>query len=899
MSNTIVYTYAKTYNTAEDAVNDANSFLDMKLQILKYYKMTANKKDKNKTVININSLLATVGTSAFFNKPVFVYGSNIDASKESTTNGRVQDENNEYRSLGYARDGSIFANPKFTADNEGYKATDKRWVAEPWRTNRNKDLYGEDGKMYKNKYISSGIYDYIKTWVNTNRFIPNDLQRSLDEPNLTDSEKRKYFAVNALNPPPVKNFENCMYIIQPPTEHVWGLGIAFYYWTNSNGVEHLNYRTFRLQPFDMEDISAQFYRSPNRKERVGDEVLIGIKMKSTFQQPLNDIPFKLEITKDAGIQLNEKADSLEILGNLNIKDNILNIPSKGENLFYVKFKMPNSYVKLSFSINKDGNNPEEGILENNNISLEIDPIIPIPETMSYMDIPYNVLSKDVSFILADGKNIEAKLEAPNNGNLFGNAGGQLNVINNSPLLFNPFYVSGNTVTESVSEHTATITKNPKISTTIHRRDATKVNGNTVYDDPENSKWLNGSPGPETKTVIDGKISFNTGEASSQYKYYCSGCVENGDGSYSCPNGHISNTSAKFNGSSETKKITTYIYNGKRNITKKEYKDQIDSNNDTSWTKNLFWTSEPYDFNVIRYMYHQYEDNSLSAPVEVNGQYQRSFINQNSAVSSWKISSSMKGNYKKSSKDNAVLATDVKYSGINFPINSGYYFNPAGTYIFTITTVTHKPTNVSTKDHADLVQAFIDAFRYESTLVYKDSNNNPVSLTNKPAVKHRDGYRVSEPVVIKVNDSIGKKWITVNKNYKLTETEEIKHSKKMEGFTDPRWKNILEGYSESGTPGSFNNFKYREYIKEDNKKMYKITEESTVTINLHPTIKNLKAYTHDRMANGDYYVKVWIDDIKLANHGYSVLPKLQGISQLDRIDIKVVGSKSDDINFGER
>jgi len=37
------------------------------------------------------------------------------------------------------------------------------------------------------------------------------------------------------------NFEDFLYIIQPPTEHAWGLGIAFYYW---NGYNNLNYKSF-------------------------------------------------------------------------------------------------------------------------------------------------------------------------------------------------------------------------------------------------------------------------------------------------------------------------------------------------------------------------------------------------------------------------------------------------------------------------------------------------------------------------------------------------------------------------------------------------------------------------------------------------------------------------------
>jgi len=53
----------------------------------------------------------------FSNRPVFVYGDNVEASKKTTTAGRdmVKKVNgkDEYRALGYAVDGSVFPNPSF------------------------------------------------------------------------------------------------------------------------------------------------------------------------------------------------------------------------------------------------------------------------------------------------------------------------------------------------------------------------------------------------------------------------------------------------------------------------------------------------------------------------------------------------------------------------------------------------------------------------------------------------------------------------------------------------------------------------------------------------------------------------------------------------------------------
>lgn len=79
-------------------------------------------------------------------------------------------------------------------------------------------------------------------------------------------------------------------------------------------------------------------------------------------------------------------------------------------------------------------------------------------------------------------------------------------------------------------------------------------------------------------------------------------------------------------------------------------------------------------------------------------------------------------------------------------------------------------------------------------------------------------------------------------------------------------------------------------------MYKITETSTVTIKVNPN--DIKAYTHKTMADGDYVVRAYIDDVSLNSHkgAYNVLGTLQGVSTLDSINIKVVDSIDDDKQY---
>lgn len=196
----------------------------------------------------------------------------------------------------------------------------------------------------------------------------------------------------------------------------------------------------------------------------------------------------------------------------------------------------------------------------------------------------------------------------------------------------------------------------------------------------------------------------------------------------------------------------------------------------------------------------------------------------------------------------------------------------------ILTETYKPDTDNTKDHTDLVEAFIKAFIYESNIVYKNGSNKAMYLNNEAAHKSGTVY-VGEPKTLSV-DSVGlngAKWITSNykKGHVYTKTyEEIKFqigtdertddhlgidTNKAEANTDSRWKNILEGYTESGTIDSYKGYKYREYVK------------------------------------------AWITGIPLGDHtnAYKRLGTLEGISELDRINIKVVGSKSDDIRFSNQ
>jgi hypothetical protein len=871
--------------SANQAIDDANAFLKEKMGFSEYYKLTSNGKE-------LNDNLAASGTPTLGGKPIFVYGSTHDASVEATTGGYsgryfdTIDGKVEFRAFGYARNGSPFPNPVFTPDNEGYKADDKKWIKEPWGISGNRKLQGEDGKIYT-RYMSTSQYgglDYINKWIG------NSFYRFSADSVESHTGRRDFFTQNALEVPDVLKgqFEDFLYVIQPPTEHAWGLGIAFYYWDNYN---RLNYRTFLLKPFSLTANDLSVYFSPHSSgAQVGNPVLIGVEVESTFKDTKwEDIPFEWSIRTAAG-------DSIEVTYEGASSDpagNFLEEPKSSERTLYARFTMPSDDVRISFAVNKAGDKPKESYLENNTIETFLRGVSSIKSVGEY-DLDYNVLTRHVDFPLSPSE-IVAQLYLPK-GSWSGNASGSLGVTNGEPTLFRNFQVHNN---PTVNEAASRIVRFPDISTQLQRTD--------FGDDPAGGNWLN--PGNPAEPVDrTGNISFN-GSVTRPYTYsypVCSllGCytvTEN------------SSTSADFNSGTNQKTIRTFVYNGMPTIAPKVFKNQIDSNVEDSLQKSLFWTSETYPIRVIRWMYHMNSGGTLENGMPIDGQYVRSFRQQNTGKVTWSIASSMEEDYRpsreaagsrdydKTEYDKAVFASDADFKSVDYPIKSGYYFNPTGEYTFDVETVTFKPTSADTQDHQDLVDAVIKAFRYESDLIYINNAKQAVNLRNEALSKKGSGFErksayltaenptgVDGAVLLQVLDR------NVEASRFAKSVEELPHTQDDSGTTHPFLKEIMEGYSQSGTHGSKDNYKYAEYVK-NGQRMYKITEKTTVTIKVNPT--NRKVYTHVQMGNGDYTVKAWFDDIALSSiaREYKKLGTLKGVSTLDEITVTVKGSMYDDVN----
>ncbi len=646
---------------------------------------------------------------------------------------------------------------------------------------------------------------------------------------------------------------------------------------------------------DPNDLMAKFESLPCSAAE-GDDVLVCVTVNSTFETDLANVPYKWEITDKNGnpvpATFSGSANAAE--GKIEKIEAI-----KGESVLYAVFKMPDSDVNIKFEVNKDGQNPQEKYLDNNVIdSGELIKVAKRIETsVEQFDLDYNVLSRKVAFPLADNNDIVAELILPRsdaswNGS---NATGALNVTNEAEKLFNNFNVKNN---PPVNEPEEIIVRRPVINMTLNR--------SSFGDNPEGKKCLNW-PTPWEPLSLNGNITFE-GNVVRKYTYKINNRnnlpVDTGSGE----------AKASFNRGVKTVNVRAFIYNGSPSIAPKTFQNTIENNNANSLEKKLLWASEPYKFDVIRKMCHLNENGSVERWVDVPGQYQRIFTQQNSAKINWSIPASMAANYKRSRDaarkmdtrnselDRAVFASDKAFQDLAYPIKSGYYFNPTGTYQFTVETVTYKPTTADTEEHKNLVQALINSFRYESNLVYVNNKNQAVDIQNQSATKKGTVY-TARAAAITAADPVGLNgvnWLQIIDRKadpsRYTKTvEEIRHSTDEDiSKTHEFWRNILEGYEESGTLSSYNNYKYREYVK-PGQTMYRITEKTTVTIIVNP--QNIKAYTHIQMADGKYYVRAYFADSALANIS-SALPTLKSV-QIDNIEISVVGSRYSDMNFDER
>lgn len=815
-------------------------------------------------------------------------------------------KNNMRPYSGYTRDGdSVSAEGvPWYAGWSGIKIQNFDMIKEPWNDSRVKRTYDVSNNKFNrysdpsNKYLmnSGGTFEQaIITGLNMeyggktySEFIYNNMNAGYKD--------RVVYDFNT-TPSSGGSWVNYVQVIQPPTFLSWGSGRIY--------IDHpdgsITYLGIPIAPFvlQVDDLSATFENFPSGAV-AGDSVTVDVRINSTFEGE-RTTDFAWEIKDGSG-----KAVPANYRGHVEKAGGPITIPGNNERLLRASFIMPETSVSVKLQVNY-GKSPEEVLYTNNTVSSTLKLVQPMPGAKHKFELDYNVLSRNISFPLAGGKSITAELKLPGSSRWNGNASGALNVANGSPGLFRNFQVSNN---DPVNDAASTITRKPVIAAKLQRTD--------FGDNPLGGQWLN--PGnaytPRTKT---GTVKYS-GDVSRNYIRTYESCktVTGADGKSErkCEKREEhGSTSAPFSPGQDSITVNVKVYNGRKDILDKEYQDKIENNAGDSLSKKLLWTTEPYKINTIRWMAYADEAGKLSDWTSVNGQYDRTFTQQGSGSLDWKTGQTMAEAYRqgreaarqmtnnKADYDRAVFATDRELQNFDYPIKSGYYFNPAGVYNFTLETVTYKPTGEDTKDHKDLVKAAIDSFRYESDLVYINNNKIAVNLLNEPLERTGNSI-VRKPAALSVKNAKGVNALplisvedrSTDSSRYSKEVEEIYHSQDQNDpdATHIFWKNILEGYSQSSTKGSNDVFKYREFVK-DGQHMYKITEKTTVSIVVNPD--NTPVYTDARMSDGNYYVKAWIADVDLSSstNAYRTLGKLVGIKPLDEIRVSVKGSMYDDLN----
>lgn len=813
-------------------------------------------------------------------------------------------------------EGGMFAYSGYTRNGDSVSTEGAPWYAGwsgrqiqsmnlikfPWEDTRVKAAYDIRGNEF-NKYTntehpylqdSNGTFEKVIIEGLNDHYAGREYSEFIYDNLNMEYATRKVYTKGA-TPTKGGQWIDYVHVLQPPTFLSWGEGRV--YIAGSGG--RITYLGIPIAPFilQIDDLSAQFETLPSGAV-AGQQVTIGIKLHSTFKDP-QSTDYIWGIAAKDGSALN-----VDYYGHASDPSGEITIQPGGDRVLYATFTMPESDVIITFVLNESRDQPVETYYGNNGLNSNpyaVKLVTALPTTVGEFELDYNVLSRKVRFPLTDGTPITASLTLPSQSTWEGPATGSLQVQNQASDLYRSFTVHDN---PPVNEYSETIVRTPTISATLQRKD--------FGDDPQNGIWRSPStPARQAPIHFSGNVSrdytrsytvcYSIADADGQPKQHCETVYEPGS------------TSAPFQPGSDERTIRAKIYNGQATIPAKVYRKEIEHNQLNALQKNLFWTSEPYRYHVVRWMAHMDEQGQLSGWTPVNGQYQRIFTQQARGQVTWSNASTMEEQYsqareaarnmknQKSLYDKAVFATDRELQKHDYPIKSGYYFNPVGVYTFEIETETFKPTTADTKDHQDLVDALIRSFRYETDLIYINSDREAVNLRDEPVYKSGNHYE-RKPAYISAEHNTGVSGASllnvidrhVEPSRYSKQVEEIQYSQDRDGYTHEFWKRIIEGYSESGTLGSRDNYKYQEYVK-NGQHMYKIKEKTTVTIVINQG--EIDVYTHAQMPDGEYYAKAWIADIDLSEHAnaYNVLGTLQGIQPLDQIQITVKGSMYDDLN----
>ena len=606
------------------------------------------------------------------------------------------------------------------------------------------------------------------------------------------------------------------------------------------------------------------------------------------------------------------------------------------------FLMPDEEaIKVTLWVNRDGTRPQEHDLSNNALEWEISSV-PDAITGADIELDYNVLTQEETFSL---RAIPPALTLPSYPNCAWSGGpyGTLTVVNGATNIYHNFLVNGipgNSVDISVTDESPV---DLIINTKLIRDRA------NFRDDPigkyYGKNWIH-----NTFPMARGIVTAS-GTLSRDYTWwYIVTITTPGGGVSTYPVSGGGTVSNSFVPIEHVQSVMVDVYNGRETLDPAplpKFPPNAVTGDPTDPHKQARWISAPIDLAAVRPMGDKgltgFVERTGSTPVAatpaVDGQYARLFTYQNTAEFIWNDAKSPPGmismrefyqkdrdkskarDYNIDGSELAVFASDLGYRSVNYPIRSGYYFNPAGQYTFDITTVTYQTSTGETEEHKDFVDSSLAGFRYESNMVYISPSRQAVSVRGQTYSRWGDslsrtgsaygalpdyagitdyagfaGYqgRLAPDTssllfdIVATRDSYQKDWRELYHDYRGPDQGSL---------TDYRIRRALEGWEESGASDRFDMYKYVEFARGDIR-VYEVTETTRVIVRVNPA--NRKVYTHAQMKNGNYYVNAYVGDIPLDslpslsyNEAFQAMT-LYGVRQLDRIDIRVVGSMFDDI-----
>ena len=678
--------------------------------------------------------------------------------------------------------------------------------------------------------------------------------------------------------PPGGSWREAVLIMLPPTYISWGRGVRFSAQpSNPNQIYALDIPIAPIKMV-MSDLSAVFV-DPPATASAGDTVILAVKAASMFDKEITaDYRWRIDGLAEGEVEfLDSDAEGEIELAAMSVVE------------LSVTFTMPKNDVQAVFEINPADADGIRKVKENgnydNNIAIHVvktDGVLLLPE-----NIPPWVLTQELSFTVSSSATL-----TKDRGTWDGNATGSLDIENDSAEIYNFFAVHDN---PPVDEASSTILRTPRITATLDRAD--------FGDDP-----ISGSFAPNNIPLSKmGKVNGD-GTVQRDYKWTVT-TRDPGPPPTSEKETFYATAQADFDPIRDERVYTFDIYNGLTKLpfikpltinpdAPKQPVKELDSGKNREYMFNLAWAGTHYPFGldneyqVIRWMCHRHADGSEYGWEAVDGQYERVFIGQSSGTVTWQTVETMKEAYRqdrdnaterktgKGNYEHAVFATDKLLQEYEWPIKSGYYFNPVGVYKCTVKTTQYKDTDEPTKEHRELVEKIRAAFCYDSSLVYVN--------TRQEAGKLGD-----------ITEAVNRGLLAIEEDFNYTATlletslEWADWADDTAKAIDPLFKEVLEGYAESKTAESYETYKYRE---QTDQVIYRVEEETVVefTVGIPPEKSHQNLYTHVNMKNGEYLVLTRVNEIEFEFDHYESngLMKVAAFN-LDGIKVTVSGSMYDD------